>query len=346
MNDPRQFGTTGPQLSRRSVIGGAGAALVGFVGAPLVSPASGLLAGPSLQRAEVCGEPTRAVSLFAQKLGRNRYGYGLGPDTASIPGPTIEMTEGECLAIELVNNTDKSLSLHPHGVDYTAASDGTPHNLSTVSPGGKRTYVISAHAPSVRDDGSFDPGSAGYWHYHDHTLGTPHGTGGIAAGLFGALIVRREGDLRPARPPFVLVMANLTFNLKRAPHTPVLRANQGERVEFVVIGHGDSMHTFHLHGHRWVDNRTGMPTGPSDASQIIDNKTVGPADSFGFQLIAGERVGPGAWMYHCHVQSHSDLGMAGLFVVRNPDGTMDDSLRRAIRRWRRIESGHNGMAGM
>lgn len=27
-------------------------------------------------------------------------------------------------------------------------------------------------------------------------------------------------------------------------------------------------------------------------------------------------------MYHCHVQSHSDMGTAGLFLVRKPDGTI------------------------
>jgi FtsP/CotA-like multicopper oxidase with cupredoxin domain len=51
-------------------------------------------------------------------------------------------------------------------------------------------------------------------------------------------------------------------------------------------------------------------------------KITGPADSFGFQVIAGEHVGPGAWMYHCHVQSHSDMGMAGLFLVAKEDGTI------------------------
>ncbi|MYZ16501.1 multicopper oxidase domain-containing protein, partial [Streptomyces sp. SID337] len=47
-------------------------------------------------------------------------------------------------------------------------------------------------------------------------------------------------------------------------------------------------------------------------------------DSFGFQVIAGEGVGAGAWMYHCHVQSHSDMGMAGLFLVKKADGTIPD----------------------
>ncbi|MGX1509896.1 hypothetical protein RKD44_001184 [Streptomyces collinus] len=27
-------------------------------------------------------------------------------------------------------------------------------------------------------------------------------------------------------------------------------------------------------------------------------------------------------MYHCHVQSHSDMGMVGLFLVKKPDGTI------------------------
>jgi hypothetical protein len=27
-------------------------------------------------------------------------------------------------------------------------------------------------------------------------------------------------------------------------------------------------------------------------------------------------------MYHCHVQSHSDMGMVGLFLVRRTDGTI------------------------
>ena len=39
-----------------------------------------------------------------------------------------------------------------------------------------------------------------------------------------------------------------------------------------------------------------------------------PGDSFGFLTIAGEGVGPGMWMYHCHVQSHSGI-MMGFFQV-------------------------------
>ncbi len=287
----------------------------------------------AVQPAQACTDPTRSISLFAEPLNRGKIGYGFTPETASVPGPPIVMYEGDCLAINLVNDTDRKLSLHAHGVDYTVASDGTPLNRSCVAPGLSRTYIFQAHLPSTRQDGTIEGGSAGYWHYHDHCLGTDHGTGGVRAGLFGALIVRRRGDPEPVRT-CTLTMINISFNLRKAPRTPTCTSNEGDRVEIVVIGHGELFHTFHLHGHRWADNRTGYPSDPLDPVAMIDNKTVGPADSFGFQVIAGEHVGPGAWMYHCHVQSHSDAGMSGIFVVKTPEGTMDQATARAIQRWR------------
>lgn len=303
-------------------------------------PTSAQNIGLQARRAQVCDDPTNDITLFAKNLGGRRIGYGLTPGSASIPGPTLEMTEGDCLQVTLVNDTDRKLSTHYHGVDYTVASDGTPLNSSCVAPGRTRSYVIQAHAATTRTDGSIDPGSAGYWHYHDHCLGTTHGTGGIKRGLFGALVIKpATGYIEPART-CVLVMMKTTFNLKKDPNTPHCTSNQGDRVEFVVIGHGELFHTFHLHGHRWNDTKMGVPSGLSDASRVIDNKTVGPADSFGFQVIAGERVGPGAWMYHCHVQSHSDVGMAGTFVVRTPEGTLTQATKDALRAHREMHRGH------
>jgi len=297
-------------------------------------------AGLLQRRAQVCDDPTESMTLFAKRIGKRKFGYGLTPRSVSIPGPTIEMTEGECLQVTLVNDTNRRLSMHTHGVDYTVASDGTPLNSSCVRPGRSRTYVFQAHMPATRTDGTIDAGSAGYFHYHDHCLGTPHGTGGINKGLFGALVVRQPGDPQPART-CVLVMIKTTFNLKKAPNTPSCRSNLGDRVEFVVIGHGNLLHTFHLHGHRWSDNRTGMPAGAGDSTPIIDNKVVGPADSFGFQVIAGEHVGPGAWMYHCHVQDHSDAGMAGVFVVRTEQGLLTKQTVEALAAF---EQEHGGQA--
>jgi FtsP/CotA-like multicopper oxidase with cupredoxin domain len=282
-------------------------------------------------RAQVCDVSTaERMHLYAEQINKNRIGYGLEPGHPTIPGPTIEMTEGDCLAVTLHNKTDQKVSLHPHGVDYTVASDGTPLNTSCVRSGRSRTYVWQAHAKSFRDDDTIEPGSAGYWHYHDHCRGSAHGTGGVYRGLFGALIVRAPDDPVPDVEPCVLVMIGTTFGLRRAPNTPLCEANLGQRAEFVVIAHGDLFHTFHLHGHRWADTRSGSLGSARDPSRVIDNRTVGPADSFGFQVIAGERVGPGAWMYHCHVQNHSDLGMSGIFLVHNADGSIPEGAQRAL----------------
>ena len=299
-------------------------------------------AGPRARLAQpvqACASPTKTKTLFANELGNGKIGYGLSANAAKIPGPTLQITEGDCLQVDLVNKTDRRVSIHTHGVKYTFESDGTPHNKGCVEPGEQASYVFNASLPSVNPDGTVSPGSAGYWHYHDHCR-TVHGTEGIRKGLYGALIVRRAGDPLPDRKPFVLVMNDISFNNRRAPRTPIFEANEGERVEFVVIGHGEQFHTFHLHGHSWFDNRTGLGTGINDPTAVIDNKTVGPADSFGFQVVAGQGgVGPGAWMYHCHVQGHSDAGMAGLFVVRTAGGTKTAQTKAAIERWKKQHGG-------
>jgi FtsP/CotA-like multicopper oxidase with cupredoxin domain len=270
--------------------------------------------------------------MHAEELPGNEIGYGLESEEATVPGPTLEMWEGDTLEVELTNNTDSRLSIHPHGVNYDTASDGSPLNNSFNEPGETRKYIWSTSAPSKAKGRLRMPGSAGYWHYHDHAVGGSHGTEGIRRGLYGSLIVRRKGDIEPDRQ-FTIVFNDMTINNKTAPDVPLLEARLGERVEFIAIGHGNLYHTFHLHAHRWADNRTGMLEGPHDHSPVVDNKDLNPGGSFGFQVIAGDGVGPGVWMYHCHVQFHADDGMAGIFLVRNEDGSLPEGAQEALDRY-------------
>ena len=318
-------------------------------------------AQPALTRGDApasCIQPNRRITMYAVELpdaanGQPRLGYGLTPETASIPGPTIEMIEGECIAITLVNQVSKAtlaevrddpvlgnqdpdhplgVSLHVHGVKYTQASDGTMHSDSFVEPGHAYTYTWYAAPRVVVANRVVSQGTAGYWWYHDHLVGTDHGTGGAATGLFGGLIVRRPTDFRPDRTYVVGFGPDATINLRDFPdcedgpvgaiYQTCFTANAGEHVEFLVIAFGDDFHTFHLHGHNWADNRTGILTSQLDDTRIIDNKTVGPADTFGFQIVAGEEVGTGDWMMHCHVQTHSDRGMSTFLHVTGEDGVV------------------------
>ncbi|MFI1937383.1 multicopper oxidase domain-containing protein [Streptomyces purpureus] len=304
----------------RRLLAGSAAAAAGATSLSLTAAPDAASAENSPPTAPAGGR-VRHMTLYAERLPDGQLGYGVEKGKASIPGPMIELVEGDTLHIEFENTLDVPVSLHVHGVDFDVASDGTRMNRSHVEPGGTRTYTWRTHSPGRREDGTWRPGSAGYWHYHDHVVGTDHGTGGIRKGLYGPLVVRRQGDILPDKQ-FTIVFNDMTVNNRPGHQSPELRATVGERVEIVMITHGEYYHTFHMHGHRWADNRTGLLTGPDDPSRIIDNKITGPADSFGFQIIAGEHVGAGAWMYHCHVQSHSDMGMAGLFLVAKPDGTI------------------------
>lgn len=320
-------------LSRRSLLIGAGvvaaspaAALVLGSGGSVVA-ATPAAAAPA---ATAVSGTVRKITMYAERIDAKTVGYGLEPGKATVPGPILEMWEGETLEITLVNTTDQRLSIHPHGVNYDVNSDGSPFNDSFNEPGETRTYVWST-VPMRRDRGIWMPGSAGYWHYHDHAWGE-HGTPGIAAGLYGALVVRRVGDVLPEKQ-FTVVFNDMLINNKAAPNTPMFEANLGERVEFICIGHGNTFHTFHLHAHRWANNRTGLLSGREDVSQVVDNRDLNPGDAFGFQVVAGLGVGAGAWMYHCHVQFHADGGMAGIFLVRNADGSMPAGAQESIDRF-------------
>ncbi|MEV6162793.1 multicopper oxidase domain-containing protein [Streptomyces sp. NPDC052052] len=306
-------------FNRRILVGGGVAAVTGTTAFSRGTSDSD--ASESLLRTAPEGGAVRRIKLYAEKLADGRMGYGLKKGKPSVPGPLIELNEGDTLHIEFENLLDVPAGFHAHGVDYDVASDGTRMNRSTVKPGGTRTYTWRTHTPGRRRDGSWRPGSAGYWHYHDHAVGSDHGTGGIKKGLYGPVVVRRRGDILPDKT-ITIVFNDGSINNTPSGKSADFHATVGDRLEVVMITHGNFFHTFHLHGHRWVDNRTGLFSGPDDPSRVIDTKTVGPADSFGFQVIAGEQVGAGAWMYHCHVQSHSDHGMVGLLLVAREDGTV------------------------
>jgi FtsP/CotA-like multicopper oxidase with cupredoxin domain len=69
-----------------------------------------------------------------------------------------------------------------------------------------------------------------------------------------------------------------------------------------VVGLDQNFHTFHIHGHRWRD--------PSGA--FVDCPTLGPNETITASFTEDN---PGRWLYHCHVYSHQDAGMAGWYVV-------------------------------
>jgi FtsP/CotA-like multicopper oxidase with cupredoxin domain len=227
---------------------------------------------------------------------------------ASIPGPTLSAEVGDVLVVHFRNADTarrQAVTMHPHGVKYNPEYDGAYMGEFTraggfIAPGESFTYQWEC-----------TPDSVGAWPYHDHG---PNHTLNSFRGLFGALIVRPRGAKWPDRvytlfahqlpPPVTRLDGNFhCFNGRAyAGNTPTLSARVGEDVEITAFGMDSNFHTFHIHGHRWKD----------PAGAFIDNPAMGPNESVTARFVEDN---PGRWLYHCHVFSHQDAGMAGWYVV-------------------------------
>ena len=220
--------------------------------------------------------------------------------SAAVPGPLIRARVGDRIRVHFKNldfHFRNSHSMHFHGVHYAFASDGSyipgiSGRGADVRPGQAFTYVLHAGSDSV-----------GAWPYHDHG---PAMDASIAGGMYGMLSILGRRERRPDRE-FVVTLSSMrgfmTINGRAfLGNTPVFRARIGDLVRWDVMALGDDFHTFHVHGHRWLNH--GVPE---------DVRTVGPAESF---TVSWRERSPGAWLYHCHVESHMMAGMIGLYVVR------------------------------
>jgi FtsP/CotA-like multicopper oxidase with cupredoxin domain len=228
----------------------------------------------------------------------------LGP--ASVPGPLIECEIGDTVVVNFQNKLPSPVTIHPHGIFYTAEMDGAYKGRHT-DPGGfvqkNRTFQYVWDARE---------GTEGAWLYHDHGPMDPLP---VYKGLFGPLLVRKAGEPPADREFFIAFHSFLppATGLQRAfscvngrsfaGNTPTLHAAVGDRVAWHVYAIDNNFHTFHIHGHRWVD-----PNG----GQVIDNQTLGPGDSISAYYIEDN---PGRWFYHCHVFSHLHEGMNGWYLV-------------------------------
>ncbi|HEX7291955.1 MAG TPA: multicopper oxidase domain-containing protein [Conexibacter sp.] len=221
-------------------------------------------------------------------------------DGLLIPGPLIHARVGDRLRIHFKNMDTlrrDAHSMHFHGVHYAPSSDGAyvpgvSGGDANVKVGGTWTYRLTAGEDS-----------AGVWPYHDHS---PSMMDSIDGGMFGMLSILGRRERAPDREflvvfsPFGRFMA--IDGRAFVGNTPVFHSRIGQLVQWDVMAMGSDFHTFHVHGHRWLD-AAGVPR---------DTQTVGPAESFRFRWRERD---PGTWLYHCHVEDHMMRGMIGTYVV-------------------------------
>ena len=226
----------------------------------------------------------------------------------SMPGPTLEAEVGDLLVVHFRNadtRLNQAVTMHPHGVKYNPEYDGSYMGDHTraggfIAPGEEFTYRWEC-----------TPDSVGVWPYHDHG---PNHTLNTMRGLYGAVIVRPKGAAKPD-VEHVLMMHSFSPQVTRLPrlfhavngrsgagNTPTITASVGQDVAIHAIGFDSNWHTFHVHGHRWKDAN----------GTFVDNPGFGPNETVTARF---KEDNPGRWLWHCHVFSHQDAGMAGWYVV-------------------------------
>ncbi|HEV2058127.1 MAG TPA: multicopper oxidase domain-containing protein [Solirubrobacteraceae bacterium] len=218
----------------------------------------------------------------------------------AVPGPLIRARVGDTINVHFKNMEPpggRAHSMHFHGVRYPPSSDGSyvpgvSGPDGEVKPGQTWTYRLRAISKSE-----------GVWPYHDHGPTMHHA---IEEGMYGALSIIGKKDRWPDREFVVFFNSTHEFetinNRAFIRNTPTFRARVGERVQWDVLALGSAHHTFHVHGHRWVD--------PDRVP--LDTRTLGPAESFRVGWTERE---PGTWLYHCHREDHMARGMVGLYKV-------------------------------
>jgi FtsP/CotA-like multicopper oxidase with cupredoxin domain len=130
----------------------------------------------------------------------------------------------------------------------------------------------------------------------------------------GAVVIRPKGDpgpdveqvlfLHQLQPPVTGLSRSFQCINGRAfaGNTPTIRAKVGQSVALHAIGMDNNFHDFHIHGHRWRDA----------SGAFVDTPAVGPSETVTARFVEDN---PGRWLYHCHVFSHQDAGMAGWYLV-------------------------------
>jgi FtsP/CotA-like multicopper oxidase with cupredoxin domain len=154
----------------------------------LSAAARALMAGRTQVRASSATSlrpvPARARLLEAPEPLTDIWGYG-----GTVPGPLIDVKQGQPLAVDLFNALPQSTTVHWHGIRIDNKMDGVANlTQAPVQPEAQFPYL-------------FTPPDAGTYWYHSHNRTWEQ----MARGLYGMLIVR-EPDPPPVDQdlPFIL----------------------------------------------------------------------------------------------------------------------------------------------
>jgi len=229
----------------------------------------------------------------------NLYGYN-----GSMPGPVIEVTQGDRLRIVVTNELPEDTFVHCHGFEMPVQYDGSDVLVQNpIRPGREFVYEFDVH-----EEGTF--------FYHSHVPMQE------AFGMVGWIIVHpRKVWTPPVDRDFGLIFQNFfidstqtiadswrmdwnwhTINGRSGPFTTPVVVRHGERVRIRIMNFSPMQHhPVHIHGHTfWITGHEGARI-PHSAWVPRNTELIGIAQATDFEFIANN---PGDWMFHCHMVHH------------------------------------------
>lgn len=243
--------------------------------------------------------PMAVKQEFHPGVWMNVYGYN-----DSMPGPTIEVNQGDRVRIIVTNELPEETFVHWHGFELPVQYDGAATlTQNPIMPGKSMVFEFDVH-----EEGTF--------FYHSHIPMQE------AFGQVGFFIVHPKKVFDPpVDRDFGLIFQNFhidatqtvsdswamdwswhTINGKSGPFTTPLVCKHGERVRVRLLNFAPMQHhPIHLHGHTfWVTGHEGARI-PKSAWVPRNNELVGVAQASSFEFIANN---PGDWIFHCHMVHH------------------------------------------
>jgi hypothetical protein len=255
---------------------------------------------------------------------REMIGWGYN---GSLPGPTIEVNEGDRVRITLHNKLPEPTSIHWHGIETPPAMDGVPFiSQPLIEPGASFTYEFTLHQHGTffyHSHGAMQQmmGTIGLFIIHPQTPHTPR-----CDKDFGLIL--QEFALLPNNPvPNTLKMEFnwLTINGKAGPATTPMIVRQGERVRLRMVNLGMDHHPMHMHGHQFYVTGTEGGRVPETAWYPGNTVLVGVAQARDVEF---EAVRAGNWMLHCHLPHHMMNNMISM-VGQNMGGA-DEAQKKQV----------------
>lgn len=253
------------------------------------------------------------------------FGYN-----GSMPGPTIEATQGDRVRFVVHNHLPEATSVHWHGLELPVSEDGVPGlTQDPINPG--QTYVYE-----------YDLHQAGTFFYHSHMPMQE------AFGTVGFFIIHPKVTWDPpVDRDFGLLFQNFhirpnttvpdamendwnwhTINGRSGPYTTPLVVKHGERVRIRILDFSPQQHhPIHIHGHTfWVTGHEGARI-PKSAWIPRNTELIAVAQASDFEFVA---FNPGDWLIHCHMVHHMMNHMVRQVGPRIREGVSVDDYRTTL----------------